>query len=98
VEDHHGKINVTSTLGQGTIFSVMLPFQDVAESADGTTPARQHMLHSKPLKRDKGQGEQEETAAPNPASENKLKKGPSTTKLRSMSLSDFRWIIVLSGG
>ena len=30
VEDHRGKINVTSTVGQGTIFSVILPFQAVA--------------------------------------------------------------------
>jgi signal transduction histidine kinase len=30
VEDHHGVIDVTSTVGQGTIFSVMLPFQAVA--------------------------------------------------------------------
>jgi signal transduction histidine kinase len=27
VEDHHGKIDVTSTVGPGTTFSVMLPFQ-----------------------------------------------------------------------
>ena len=30
VEDHHGMIDVASNVGQGTIFSVMLPFQAVA--------------------------------------------------------------------
>jgi signal transduction histidine kinase len=33
VEDHHGKIDVTSIVGQGTTFSVQLPLQTVGAYA-----------------------------------------------------------------
>src|SRR5579864_8954614 len=33
VEDHHGTINVTSTVGKGTTFAVLLPLQPAARQA-----------------------------------------------------------------